>query len=100
MTTQTDVKASQRTSTGAFVDESSNAIGRCRVKGFTVTGAGTLTLSNGNGGTNLIVTATSAGTLYVLIPGEGVLFPTSVYGTLTGATACTIFYGQNTSLAA
>ena len=96
MTMQTDVKAAYVTSSGA------NAYaGPARVKAVTVctTGACVVELTDGSAtGTSRlkfdIPVSASDNPFYMLIPGEGVQFTTSVYvKTLTNATSATIFYG-------
>ena len=93
---QTDVKSVYITASGA------NAYaGPARVKGIYVnsSGAGTVELTNGTStGTSLLKfdypASATANPIYILLPGEGIQFPTSVYvKTLTGATSATIFYG-------
>jgi len=101
MTMQTDVKVSQPlTSTGAFQDQSSVNIGRVRVKGvYIVSGAsaGSVVITDGNGGATLATintpTAANAGNTYLLLPGEGVLARTGVYGTVTNVASATVIYG-------
>jgi hypothetical protein len=97
MSMQTDVKASTITSTGAFQNEAATAnIQRTRVKGIYFVGTGTVTLQDGGSGgvTRLSLTGGSGGdSNFVLIPGEGILFTTDVYGTLTTVSSVTIFYG-------
>lgn len=70
---------------------------RTRVKGMLVIplGAGSVVLNDGgSGGTaRITISNLAAGAPFnVLIPGEGVLFYTDVYATLTNA-AVTVFYG-------
>jgi hypothetical protein len=91
MAIQYDVKAAERTTSGtAYAD-------RTRVKGIVVSFAtgGTVELKDGgaSGTSRFKYTApAAAGTTNILIPGEGILFETDVYVTLTSATA-TVFYG-------
>jgi hypothetical protein len=89
---QTDVKAkSLSTSDSVYGD-------RTRVKGLVITpggSAGSVILKNGGtSGTTILTINTVANgeTFNVLIPGEGVLFSTDVYATLSNATV-TVFYG-------
>lgn len=89
---QTDVKAkSLSTSDSVYGD-------RTRVKGMVITpggSAGSVILKNGgSGGTTIMTINTVANgeTFNVIIPGEGVLFSTNVYATLSNATV-TVFYG-------
>lgn len=89
---QTDVKAQSLSESGSVYG------GRTRVKGLVITpggSAGSVTLKNGgSGGTSLMVidTVAQGETFNVVIPGEGVLFTTDVYATLSNATV-TVFYG-------
>jgi hypothetical protein len=91
MAMQTDVKAASLDATGTVF------AGRTRVKGLLVSYAsgGTVVLKDGgaSGTTRLSYTApAAAGSVNVLIPGEGVLFETDAHATLTNATAV-VFYG-------
>ncbi|MEY4719533.1 MAG: hypothetical protein RL563_2151 [Pseudomonadota bacterium] len=93
MSMQTDVKNVHANASGLLVS------GRVRVKGLVITstgaGAGTVQLKDGgSGGTVTIeVDAPSTAAFHnVLIPGEGVLFETDVYATLTNAYV-SVFYG-------
>lgn len=91
---QTDVKATHLTSSGAVTSNPA------RLKGISYRGNG----SNGNiqfknggaSGTTLIeldVGTSDSFTIYVLVPGEGVRFDTSIYASLTNVSAITCFYG-------
>ena len=89
---QTDVKANSLAASGSvFAD-------RTRVKGMVIepgTGPGSVVLKDGgaSGTTVMTVNTTANGEPFnVLIPGEGVLFNTNVYATLTDAKV-TVFYG-------
>lgn len=89
---QTDVKAKSLTESGTVFG------GRARVKGIIITpgsSAGSVVLKDGgsSGTTILSITTVANGeTFNALIPGEGVLFATDVYATLTNTTT-TVFYG-------
>lgn len=89
---QTDVKAKSLDASGAIF------AGRARVKGIIITpgsSAGSVVLKDGgsSGTTILTITTVANGeTFNALIPGEGVLFATNVYATLTNTTT-TVFYG-------
>ena len=93
---QYDVKA-------VHANTSSSLVGyRTRVKGFsicaTASTAGTLLLKDGgSGGTTLlevdIPSNSNPNSFYTLIPGEGILFSTSVYASLTGIASVTVYYG-------
>jgi hypothetical protein len=89
---QTDVKAvSLGSSATAFS-------GRTRVRGLVVepgASAGSVVLKDGgSSGTTVMTinTPTSGQVFNVIIPGEGVLFLTDVYATLSNAKV-TVFYG-------
>lgn len=92
MTMQTDVKANSLSTSDTVFG------GRTRVKGMVVTpgaSAGSVVLKDGgSGGTTVMTINTIAGgeTFNVIIPGEGVLFSTDAYATLSNATV-TVFYG-------
>jgi hypothetical protein len=91
MAMQYDVKAAERTTSGTAVAT------RTRVKGLVVSFAtgGTVELKDGgaSGTSRFKYTApAAAGTTNIVIPGEGILFETDVYVTLSSATA-TVFYG-------
>jgi hypothetical protein len=89
---QTDVKAKSLTSSGSIYGD------RTRVKGIIISpgsSAGSVDLKDGgSSGTTVISITTVANgeTFNALIPGEGVLFSTDVYATLTNASV-TVFYG-------
>lgn len=89
---QTDVKAKSLASSGSVFGD------RARVKGIIIspgTSAGSVELKDGgSGGTTIISITTVANgeTFNALIPGEGVLFATNVYATLTNSSV-TVFYG-------
>ena len=93
MTMQYDVKNVHANASGSLVT------GRFRVKGMIITstgaGAGSVLLKDGGtSGTTLIeVDVPSTAAFHnVVIPGEGVLFQTSVYATLTNCYV-SVFYG-------
>ena len=92
MAMQTDVNAVSLAASGTAFS------GRTRVRGLVVepgASAGSVVLKNGgsSGTTVLTINTPAAGQLAsVLIPGEGVLFSTDVYATLTNAKV-TVFYG-------
>ena len=93
---QYDVKAVHANTSASLVGY------RTRVKGFsicaTASTAGTLLLKDGgSGGTTLlevdIPSNSNPNSFYTLIPGEGILFNTSVYASLTGIASVTVYYG-------
>ena len=91
MAMQTDVKAISLAASGAITDA------RVRVRGMVIepgTGGGSVVLKDGgSGGTTVLTINTIANgePFNVVIPGEGVLFRTSAYATLTDAKV-TVFY--------
>lgn len=96
MSMQYDVKSTHLNASGSIY------AARARVKGFsicaTASTAGTLLLKDGgSGGTTLIEidipSNSNPNSFYVLVPGEGVLFSTNIYGTLTNIASVTVFYG-------
>ena len=96
MTMQYDVKSSHVNASGSIY------AGRARVKGFsicaTASTAGTLLLKDGgSSGTTLIEvdipSNSNPNSFYTLVPGEGILFATNIYATLTGIASVTVYYG-------
>jgi hypothetical protein len=90
---QYDVKNVHANASGSLVAY------RTRVKGIIITstgaGAGTMLLKDGgSGGTTLVEVDVPATAAFhnVLVPGEGVLFDTNVYATLTNCYV-SVFYG-------
>lgn len=91
MATDTDVRAVTVTATGSVYGA------RTRVKAiqYVASGAGSIVLKDGGSGgaTNLSV-AVATGSSIIYIPGDGILFDTSVYAaTLTNISSLTVFYG-------
>ena len=96
MAMQYDVKAKHlNASRSVFAD-------RARVKGFSICATastpGTLLLKDGgSGGTTLIEvdipSNSNPNSFYTLVPGEGVLFYTNIYASLTGIASITVYYG-------
>lgn len=93
MAMQYDVKASTITESGSVYGA------RTRVKAITVTPtstAGSVVLKDGGAsGTSRLTLTTTTSTVpfTVNIPGEGIVFDSTVYGVLTGVAAITVFYG-------
>jgi len=96
MTMQYDVKSIHLNASGSIFGS------RARVKGFSICAnaglAGTLLLKDGgSGGTTAIeidIPANSnPNSFYVSVPGEGVLFSTNIYATMTNLASITVFYG-------
>lgn len=91
MSMQYDVKASSLAASGSAVG------GPARVKGITISYAtgGTVVLKDGGSGgtTKFSYTApATAGSVNILIPGEGIRFESSIYATLSSATVV-VYYG-------
>ena len=91
---QTDVKSYHVEATGTMVT------GRTRVKGYQFLGGGTAgDIEFRDGGASgpvrldFSIPATPLNPLSFMIPGEGILFETSVYVTLPAAAKITVFYG-------
>jgi hypothetical protein len=96
MAMQYDVKSTHLNASGSIFGS------RARVKGFsicaTASASGTLLLKDGgSSGTTLIEidipSNSNPNSFYVLVPGEGVLFSTNIYATLTSIASVTVFYG-------
>ena len=96
MSMQYDVKSAHLNASGSVYAS------RTRVKGFSICAnagtAGTLILKDGgSGGTALlevdIPANSNPNSFYTLIPGEGILFSTNVYATVTGLSSVTVYYG-------
>jgi hypothetical protein len=98
---QTDVLASVPiTASGQFTDQATNNIGRCRIKAIYIvpgTLAGSLILKDGgaSGSTKATINTVASATqpTYMLMPGEGLLFQSNVYGTVSNLGSATIIYG-------
>ena len=100
-TMQYDVLATQPlTTTGNFLDQNSNAIGRARIKTiYAVNGgsAGSVVIRNGSTGKILMTVNTAAsgtaGYTIIPLPGEGILADNGLHGTVTDTTSITLIYG-------
>jgi hypothetical protein len=98
---QTDVLASVPiTASGQFTDQATNNIGRCRIKSIYIVpgaSAGSLVLRDGGASSSIKLTvntvASATQPTYMLMPGQGLLFQTSVYGAVTNLGSATIIYG-------
>ena len=91
---QTDVLATHLTASGTV------SANRARLKGISYRGDGTAGniqfKDGGSSGTVLLeldVGTSDTFTIYLLIPGEGVLFSNSIYAALSHVSAITAFYG-------
>ena len=90
---QTDVNSTHRVSSGAVTTD------RARLKSISYRGNGTagyVRVRDGSAsGTILVeldVGTSDTFTIYVLVPGEGVLFPTSIYVQMSNVDAITAFW--------
>lgn len=91
---QTDVSAG---SVGAATSASITTY-RTRIKAIAMTytaSAGALTITDGNGGPTLFAftPAAAVGSLYMLLPGEGILAQNGIYATTGTGTTATVMYG-------
>jgi hypothetical protein len=101
MAMQTDILASAvRTDDGALNDQAGNALGRVRVKSIYIVPSGTagsVVFKDGgaSGTTRLTLNTVASATqpTYMLLPGEGVLFTTSIYVDVTSIGSVMVFYG-------
>ena len=91
---QTDVKSTHLTASGAVTST------RARLKSISYRGDGTdgfVKLRDGSvSGTVLMeldVGTSDTFTIYLLLPGEGILFPTSIYAELSHVAATTVIWG-------
>ena len=92
---QTDVRSQHFTASSNI-----NSLNRNRLKSLSYRGNGTagfIKFRNGGGsGTvfcELDVGTSDTFTIYVLLPGEGILFPDGIYAELSNVSAVTAFYG-------
>ena len=98
---ETDIQASQvLTSDGQFTNQSSDALGRTRIKAVYIVPSGTagsvVFKDGGASGTTVMTLNTVASATqptYLVIPSQGVLFSTAVYADVTNIGSVTIFYG-------
>jgi len=92
---QTDVKSQHLTASGSIA-----GLARNRFKSLSYRGNGTdgyVRLRNGGSSGEILceldVGTSDSFTIYVLLPGEGILFPSGIYVELSNVSACTVFYG-------
>jgi len=98
---QTDVLASVPiTASGQFTDQAATNLTRCRVKAVYIVPtatAGSLILRDGGASSTIKITintvASATQPTYMLMPGEGLVFQTAVYGTVLNLGFATIIYG-------
>lgn len=95
MSMQTDVKSQHFTASGSV-----EGLNRTRFKSISYRGSGTagyVRLRNGGSGGAILceldVGTSDSFTIYVLLPGEGILYPNGIYVELSNVSACTVFYG-------
>lgn len=102
MAMQTDVKSTKPlASTGVFKTQAdANMSFRTRIKGiYAVCGAsaGSVVITDGQSGATLLTLNTpsvaDAGSIYMLVPDQGILAENGVYGTVTNTASTVIFYG-------
>ena len=101
MTMQTDVLASAiRTDDGVVNNQAGNALGRVRIKAVYIVpaaGAGSVVFKDGGASGTTRMTLNTVGSAtqptYLLLPGEGVLFSTSVYVDVTSIGSVMVFSG-------
>lgn len=87
---QTDVKSAEVTVSGSVF------AGRARVKAITIAYAsgGTVAIKDGGSSGTTVWSFTApaaAGSVHVLLPGEGILCSTNVYATLSSATVNVVY---------
>lgn len=102
MAMQTDVKSTKPlTSTGVFKTQADdNMAFRTRIKGVYAvcgTSAGSIVITDGQSGATLLTLNTpavaDAGSVYFLVPDQGILAENGLYGTVTNTASTVIFYG-------
>lgn len=92
---QTDIKSQHVTASGNIA-----GLGRARFKSLSYRGNGTdgyVRLRDGGASGTVLceldVGTSDTFTIYVLLPGEGILFPNGIYIDLSNVSAATVFYG-------
>ena len=101
MTMQTDILASAiRTDDGVVNNQAGDALGRVRIKAVYIVpaaSAGSVVFKDGGASGTTRMTLNTVGSVteptYLLLPGEGVLFSTSVYVDVTSIGSVMVFYG-------
>lgn len=89
MAMQYDVKSAQ-------LDQEDSVAYRVRMKGVLITSAanGVVAISDGASGNTLFgFNAVAAGNVFIPVPGEGILFETSIYAKTVTNAKITVFYG-------
>jgi len=98
---QTDILASAiRTDDGVVNNKAGNALGRVRIKAVYIVpaaSAGSVIFKDGGASGTTRMTLNTVGSVteptYLLLPGEGILFSTSVYVDVTSIGSVMVFYG-------
>jgi hypothetical protein len=99
---QTDVKSTKPlTATGAFKTQTdADVTFRTRIKAIYAvcgTNAGSVVIADGSGGDTLLTvntpTVANAGTVYIILPDQGILATNGLHGTVTNTASITLFYG-------
>jgi hypothetical protein len=102
MAQQTDVFATKPLGAGAasFKDQANNDLGRVRIKSLHIecgASAGSVVITDGSGGSTLLTINTpsvaNGGAYDVVIPDQGILAKTGLYGTITNTASVVVFYG-------
>ena len=102
MAMQTDVKSTKPlAATGVFKTQTdANCAFRTRIKAiYAVCGAsaGSVVITDGQSGATLLTVNTpavaDAGSVYFLVPDQGILAENGLYGTVTNTASTVIFYG-------
>ena len=102
MAMQSDVKSTKPlAATGSFKTQTdADVTFRARIRGvYAVCGssAGSVVIADGNGGSTLLTlnvpTVADAGTVYIIVPDQGILAENGLYGTVTNVASVTVFYG-------
>jgi hypothetical protein len=101
MAMQTDILASAvRTDDGVVNNQAGDALGRVRIKGVYIVpaaSAGSVVFKDGGASGTTRMTLNTVGSAtqptYMLLPGEGILFDTSVYVDVTSIGSVMVFYG-------
>lgn len=95
MSMQTDVKSQHVTASGNIA-----SLSRARLKSMSYRGNGTdgyVKLRDGGASGTVLceldVGTSDTFTIYVLLPGEGILFPSGIYIDISNVSAATVFYG-------
>ena len=102
MAMQTDVKSTKPlAATGVFKTQTdANCAFRTRIKAIYAvcgTSAGSVVITDGQSGATLLTLNTpavaDAGSVYFLVPDQGILAENGLYGTVTNTASTVIFYG-------